>query len=154
MIASDQRVLADASRMEHEVLDHVKQALRVTLEWKAPAVGMPRKMSSLRFVAKSFCRHLQRMIDLEEQDGYMAVVAEWKPNLDARIRRLQRDHGSIRKQISDIEPEIDAITEYQLEHFNKVCRQIVSLLEEVDRHDEEEIDLLQESLLTDEGGEG
>jgi hypothetical protein len=35
-----------------------------------------------------------------------------------------------------------------------MCEEIRSLLEEVDRHDEEEVNLLQDTLLSDEGGEG
>ena len=89
---TDGRAVAQASQMEHQILDHVKQALRITLDWKAPSISLPRKMSSVQFTMKSFARHLRRMMELEERDGYMAVVLEEKPNLDARIRRLQRDH--------------------------------------------------------------
>ena len=40
--------------MEHQVLEHIKQALLVTLNWQAPVVSMPRKLSSLQFTIKSF----------------------------------------------------------------------------------------------------
>jgi hypothetical protein len=150
----DARAQAQASQLEHQILDHVKQALRVTLDWKAPTFGLPRKMSSVQFTTKSFARHLLRMIDLEECDGYMAVVAEEKPNLDGRIKRLARDHAWFRQRLEELEPEIDAMEGLPEDQFEFVCSEIADLLDRVDEHDVEEIELLQETLLLDEGGEG
>ncbi len=152
--ASDAVAQAQASRMEHQILDHVKQALRVTLDWKAPSIGLPRKMSSVQFTMKSFARHLLRMMYLEECDGYMAVVVEEKPNLDARIRRLQHDHNEFRRRLEELEPEIDAMPALAEDHFEYICSEIAELLDRVDEHDIEEIELLQDTLLCDEGGEG
>lgn len=154
MFTADYRVMANASRVEHEILDHVKQALRITINWQTPDVGLPRKMSSLQFVTKSFCRHLQRIMDLEEQDGYLSVVAEQNPNLDARIRRLYDDHASFREQIERLEPQVEDVRHMDKRESEALCTQIHSLLDEVDRHDIDEIDLLQQSFLMDEGGEG
>jgi hypothetical protein len=150
----DARAQAQASQLEHQILDHVKQALRVTLDWKAPTFGLPRKMSSVQFTMKSFSRHLLRMIDLEECDGYMAVVAEEKPNLDGRIKRLARDHEWFRQRLEELEPEIDSMEALAEDQFEFVCSEIADLLDRVDEHDVEEIELLQETLLLDEGGEG
>jgi hypothetical protein len=132
----------------------VKQALRVTLDWKAPTFGLPRKMSSVQFTMKSFARHLLRMIDLEECDGYMVVVAEEKPNLDGRIKRLARDHEWFRQRLDELEPEIESMEALAEDQFEFVCSEIADLLDRVDEHDVEEIELLQETLLLDEGGEG
>ena len=35
----DNRTQANAAWMEHQILEHVKNALRVTLDWKVPSVG-------------------------------------------------------------------------------------------------------------------
>src|SRR5262245_26042604 len=152
--ANDARAQAQASQIEHQILDHVKQALRVTLDWKAPTFGLPRKMSSVQFTTKSFARHLPRMMDLEECDGYLAVVAEEKPNLDGRIKRLARDHAHFRNRLEELEPEIDALTALPEDQFEFICSEIADLLDRVDEHDVEEIELIQETLLLDEGGEG
>src|ERR687892_732863 len=98
----DALALAQASCMEHQILDHVKQALRVTLDWKAPSIGLPRKMSSVQFTTKSFARHLLRMMDLEERDGYMTVVREQKPHLEHRVEKLERHHARFRQQLEDL----------------------------------------------------
>lgn len=143
-----------ASWMEHQILDHVKKALRVTIEWDAPVVSTRRKLSSVKFTLKSFQRHLERLMSIEEEDGYMSVVAESKPNMQYRIDRLAHDHDRFRRRVREIIPELESLTDWQQLEFDVMCEEIRSLLEEVDRHDEEEVNLLQDTLLSDEGGEG
>jgi len=150
----DTKSQANVARMEHQILFHVKQALRVTLDWKVPSVGLPRKLSSVQFTLQSFQRHLERLMDLEEQDGYMAWVAEMKPNMVYRVERLEKDHDNFRNVMRDLLPVVEALNEYQEEDFEDICDEISSFLEQIDRHDSEEVDLLQEALLMDEGGEG
>jgi hypothetical protein len=152
--ANDARAQAEAACMEHKILDHVKQALRVTLDWKVPSIGLPRKVSSVQFTMKSFGRHLKRMMDLEERNGYMDEVRELKPNLENRVLRLQREHDEIRRRLSELAPEVEAMPALPEDQFAYVCTQIVDLLDFVDHHDVAEIELLQDSLLCDEGGEG
>lgn len=154
MRGTDTNSQATAAWMEHQILDHVKQALRVTLDWKVPTVGVPRKLSSVQFTLRSFQRHLERMMNLEEQDGYMVFVAEKKPNMSIRVDQLARDHGRFRESIQRLVPAIESLCEYQHEGFEDICREINDLLDSVDRHDEEEVELLQETFLCDEGGEG
>jgi hypothetical protein len=76
---------ASIACMEHQILEHVKQALRVTINWEAPVVSMPRKLSSLQFTIKSFKRHLERVISIEEEGGYMHEVVDAKPYLITRF---------------------------------------------------------------------
>jgi hypothetical protein len=151
---NDARAQAQASCMEHQILDHVKQALRVTLDWKAPSIGLPRKMSSVQFTTKSFARHLIRMMDLEERDGYMAVVREQKPHLDHRVKKLERQHEKFREYLEELTAPIASLTALPEDEFEFVCSRIAELLDLVDQHDVEEIELLQDTLLCDEGGEG
>jgi hypothetical protein len=142
------------SWMEHQILDHVKEALRVTLEWKAPVVSMPRKLSSLRFTIKSFQRHLERVIGIEEEGGYMSEVVERKPYLQSRIDRLAWQHAHFRSRMRELVPELSSINEWEDDRFREICNDLRQLLNDVDLHDSAEIELLQETLLMDEGGEG
>ena len=150
----DTRAQANVAWMEHQILDHVKEALRVTLSWQVPSVGLSRKLSSVQFTLKSFQRHLERLMDIEEQDGYMDLVAETKPHLSSRVERLEHDHDQFRREIRHLLPTVESLSEYSEAEIETVCDEIVALLEDVDRHDKEEIELLQETLLFDEGGEG
>lgn len=150
----ESRSQANAAWMEHQILDHLKDALRVILNWKVPTVGLSGKINSLQFTLKSFQRHLERLMILEEQDGYMLLVADTKPNMSQRVERLQEEHDLFRDMIQDILPEVETLTEFEKESFESACIKIGELLDKVDQHDTEEIQLLQETLLSDEGGEG
>jgi hypothetical protein len=146
--------IASTSLLEHQVLNHVKQALRVMLDWDAPEVSMPRKLSSLQFTMKSFRRHLERVMSIEEEGGYLDEVLSVKPNLQSRIESLGRDHARFRSRIRQIVPQLDALSEWQEGRFVGLCDEIRQLLDDIDVHDAGEIDLLQESMLMDDGGEG
>ena len=154
MQAINTQSTANAAWMEHRILDHIKQALRVTLDWKVPSVGVHQKLSSMQFTLKSFQRHLDRLMNLEERDGYMVLVMETKPNLCCRVERLAEDHQRFRESIEQLIPEIESLCEFQNEQFEDICQQINDLLDRVDHHDEQEVELLQEAFLDDEGGEG
>jgi hypothetical protein len=152
--AQDLRAQAQAAWVEHQILGHLKQALRVTLNWKAPSFSQARKMSSVQFTMKSFQRHLTRMMDLEEQDGYMSAVLERDPNSGPRILRLEREHRQFRQMLDELDPDVAAMTSFDDDQFEAACSRIGDLLDRVDRHDVNEIELLQESMLCDAGGEG
>jgi hypothetical protein len=146
--------VASTSFIEHQVLNHVKDALRVILDWDAPEVSLPRKLASLQFTMKSFGRHLERVMKVEEEGGYLEEVVAVKPNLESRIMKLNRDHLRFRTRVKQIGNRLDSLGGWQEEQFAGLCMEIYELLDEVDRHDAREIDLLQESLTLDEGGEG
>ncbi len=145
---------ASVSWIEHQTLDHIKGALRVTLDWEAPSVSQSRKKSSVRFTLQSFCRHLERVMAIEEEDGYLDVVAEEKPYLEHRLKDLANDHHRFRARIRELAPRLDQVTDWQEEEFCEICQDIRDLLADVDRHDQQEVTLLQETLTMDEGGEG
>ena len=154
MVTRQMGTSASACWMEHQILEHVKQAFRVTLEWKAPSVSLPQKMSSVNFTLKSFQRHLERLMAIEEEGGYMAMVSEGSPHLHQRIDHLAHDHDRFRQQIRHIVPCVEELCEWQPVEFAEVCAEIICLLDDVDLHDQNEISLLQDSLLWDDGGEG
>lgn len=140
--------------MEHQVLHHIKQAIRVTLNWEAPVVSMPRKLSSLQFTIKSLSRHLDRLITVEEEGGYMSDVLDARPYFQDRIVGLVQDHANFRSRLKQLTMELNGIAEWEEPRFNEVCAKLSELLDDIDRHDVLEIELLQESLLSDDGGEG
>jgi hemerythrin-like domain-containing protein len=108
----------------------------------------------LQFTIKSFKRHLERLISIEEEGGYMNEVVDAKPYLQNRIDRLERDHSAFRNRLRKLIPELGDIKEWEEPRFNQVCEELRRLLDDVDRHDLGEVELLQESLLMDDGGEG
>ncbi|HVT29564.1 MAG TPA: hemerythrin domain-containing protein [Lacipirellulaceae bacterium] len=140
--------------MEHQVFEHIKQALLVTLNWQAPAVSMPRKLSSLQFTIKSFQRHFDRVVSIEEEGGYMDGVADAKPYMYERIQQLARDHGRFRERLRKLIPQLNGIREWEEPRFDQMCHELRLLITDIDRHNQQEIELLQDSLLVEDGGEG
>ena len=145
---------ASTACMEHQVFEHIKQALLVTLNWQAPSISMPRKLSSLQFTIKSFQRHFDRVISIEDEGGYMIDVLECKPYMEERIEQLARDHVRFRERLRKLIPELNDIKEWDEPRFEQVCEDLRSLIAAIDRHNEQEVELLQESMLVDDGGEG
>ena len=145
---------SSVSWIEHQMLDHVKSALRVTLEWDAPVVSLARKKSSVRFSFQSFCRHLERLMRIEERDNYLVELSDQKPYLEPQIRRLQEDHEHFRRRIHEIGERLEGLSDWEEHEFSDCCLEVRELLVDVDQHDHAEVRLLQEMLSYDEGGEG
>lgn len=154
MIANHSPQAVSGLTAEQQIFSHIKQALRVTVEWRAPTVSQDRKRSSVRFALRSFCRHLERLMAFEEEGGYLPTVAIQQPNWESRVGHLREEHQQLREQISQLVPQIDDEGVWQSDRFDTACTAISHLLDQVDAHDREEIALLQETLLWDEGGEG
>ena len=146
--------IAGDPETEQRVLSHVKGALRVMVDWRAPAVSLDRKQTGIRHALRSYLRHLQRLLDLEEQGGYLEDLVESRPNLQERVEKLRAEHEQIRESIRNFSATIDNSDAWVGDHFDGSCDSIRVLLEEVDNHDRQEIALLQDSMLTDVGGEG
>jgi hypothetical protein len=152
-------VAANQCWVEHQTLTHVKEALRVTLRWDVPSIGLLRKFSSVTFTLGSFQRHLERLMDLEEEGEYMACVEEAKPNMCHKVKVLQHEHNQFRTALRDLLPSLEVLAKREIlvdddeEHFIRACKEIDNLLRRVDRHDAKESDLLYEALQIDEGGE-
>ncbi len=140
------------SWMEHQSLEHIKRALRVTINWTAPAISYSRKRSSVTFAMECFARHLERLMSIEEEDGYMRMVADAKPNKAKRIAALRDDHTRFRREVAQLSANLNALEDWQEEDLDRLCGDIRSLLSEVDQHDRAEVRLLQDAMLSDEGG--
>lgn len=146
--------IAEQALIENQILRHVKEALRISLGWKVGNVDLARKLSSVGFTTSSLARHLERVMALEEDGGYMEIVRELKPNLYSQVETLQAEHERFRRSIRAIMPQFDEITAASAEHFERLCGEVTNLLDELDSHERRETDLLQDVFLTDEGGEG
>ncbi|QDT68424.1 hypothetical protein MalM25_13460 [Planctomycetes bacterium MalM25] len=154
MIAREASFVDAGLTAEQRVFAHIKEALRVMVEWRAPTVSQGRKRSSVRFALRSFCRHLERLMEFEEEGGYLPNVVDQRPNWEIRVGRLRAEHSDLRQRIDRLAPQIDDEGVWETERFESACAAIRELLDQVDQHDRDEIALLQETLLWDEGGEG
>jgi hypothetical protein len=140
--------------VEHRTLAYITSALRATIGWKYQGADLSRKLESLRFVGQSFQRHLKHLMALEEDDGYMAVVVAQCPELTDEVEALRKEHGDFRKSLGRILGRLRRVAPDDRTTFTKISDDLVALLEKLDNHSRKETDLLQQALLTDEGGEG
>jgi uncharacterized membrane protein YccC len=140
--------------VEHAMLKHICNALRVTLDWKVEGDDFSRHLSSLRFVAQSLQRHLDRMMALEECEGYMDEVVEICPRLAEKVGALKQDHERFRQALSRILSRLDHLSPTDLAAFTESCGAMRDLLEKLDEHSATETVVIQEAYLQDEGGSG
>jgi hypothetical protein len=150
----DSKNYASLCLMEHQILQHVKDALRITLGWDEGAVGLARKVSSVQFTMQSLRRHLERVMSLEEEDGYMTSVRELKPNLFDRASTLRFEHAEFRRTLDRVVPALEKVNPHDAARFSQLCEELRTFLARIDHHDKQETDLLQEAFYDDIGGEG
>ena len=140
--------------LEHQILNHVMAALRLSLQWKVTAVGYAKKLSTVRFTAQSFQRHLERLLNLEEGGGYMSLVRERQPALYHQVLSLRQEHDEFRAALAGILAELDQLPADNGACLDDLCGQLDQLLVKLEQHHHREIDLMQEALTVDVGGEG
>jgi hypothetical protein len=139
--------------VEHEALRHIIGALRTVLDWKPTAGDVSRKLSSLRFIIQSFQRHLERLMALKEQDGYMTEALAEKPNLAEKIEALLHDHDQFEESMHRLVLQLEHISPTDKAKFDSVCLDLEELLIKLDDHHRREADLMQEAVLRDVGGD-
>jgi hypothetical protein len=140
--------------VEHQTLAHVVSALRTTIGWESQERDFSRKLSSLQFVCESFERHLKRLLQLEQAEGYMAVVLDSRPELSEEVRALRREHTEFRKGVRDSLVQLGTVAPTDRPTFAAISNDLMALLDRLDNHHHKETCLLQEALLRDSGGEG
>jgi hemerythrin-like domain-containing protein len=140
--------------VEHEALRHIIGGLRTVLDWKPTTDDLARKLSSLRFIAQSFQRHLERLMALKEQDGYMTDAVEQMPALAEKVQALLRDHDEFEETLHRLVLRLEHLSPSDKPKFDAVCRDMEELLVKLEDHHRREADLMQEAFQRDVGGQG
>jgi len=138
---------------EHDLIEHVKHALRLALAWDAEEVGLHRKITSVRFCAESLARHMQLIMEIEEQGGELDEVADIRPSLFEAANLLRHEHVSLRATLSESVTAVGRQAPDDPIAF-AACRQdLEHLLSRLDRHEAGERKLLFDMYCDDDGGE-
>jgi hypothetical protein len=140
--------------VEHEALRHIIGALRTVLDWKPAAEDLPRKLSSLRFIAQSFQRHLERLMALKEQDGYMTDAVDQMPSLAEKVQALLRDHDEFEETLHRLVLRLEHLAPSDKAKVDDTCAQMEELLVKLEDHHRREAELMQEAFARDVGGQG
>ena len=146
--------VAQQTRVEQELLHHMIRGLQSTAAWRVQEPDASRKLSTLRFVSQSFQRHLERLLALEEYDGYMALIADAAPRLGRSIDALREEHDYFRTEARRIVQQLERLPATDLPALGQVCDELFALVGGIEKHNEREMALIQETLGRHEGGEG
>jgi hypothetical protein len=151
-IATDARLYQFT--IENQVLDHVKTALRSTLQADAERMGLAQKVSSVQFVAASLHRHLERLLDLEDEVGLVDREDLDRPHLAEKVNGLQREHVEFRRRLHELSQAAHELSPAEEVYFHAYCRNTLHFLDQLDLHERAEMALLQQVYNDDVGGEG
>jgi hypothetical protein len=150
----DRQDIAEQTRVEQELLRHLMEGLRLSATWQVRGPDASRKLSTLRFVTASFQRHLERLLGLEEHDGFMDKVLACAPHLGRATAALRAEHDGFRGAASRVVEQLERLQANDLAALEKVGGEMVALLNRIEGHNRKEMALLLEAFGRDEGGEG
>jgi hypothetical protein len=150
----DRQDIADQTRIEQDLLRQIMEGLRISTGWQVRGPDASRKLSTLRFATGSFQRHLERLLALEEHDGFMDKVLACAPQLGRATRALRAEHDSFRGEAGRIAQELERLEPTDLAALETVGGELVALLARIEGHNRKELALLLEAFARDEGGEG
>jgi hypothetical protein len=145
---------AQQTLAEHKMLMLLIEGLRETLAWKVQGNDFARKLATLHFFMKSFERHLERVLALAEDGGYLELVLQANPQEGNAVNNLRQEHQRFRQEASQIVNQFEHVTPTDGGSFSHICGELVDLLDSLEAHNKKEIDLMQGAFDQDEGGEG
>jgi hemerythrin-like domain-containing protein len=133
--------------IEHDLIGHVMQSIRTTMDWKEEGEDSSRKLSTLRFIVQSFQRLLDRLFGLEEFDGYMDRLVESCPHLGHQIEGLRHEHDQFRESLGSIMPRLERVSPTDHKELAIICEDLHGLLDRLEEHSLKEMYLIQEGSM-------
>jgi hemerythrin-like domain-containing protein len=146
--------ISQQTLIEHGMLKHITEALRLAIGWKLDGGNAARKLSTVRFITRSLQRHLDHQWALEESDGYMDAALSLSPHLSKRVNALKKEHEEFRRIVPETVDRLEQIAPADHTALENVCSQLLALLQKLDDHTRKETALLQEAFEREGGGEG
>ncbi|MFO0926243.1 MAG: hemerythrin domain-containing protein [Gemmataceae bacterium] len=144
--------IALQTKVEHDLLRQVMEGVRISTGWQVAGADASRKLSTLRFITGSFQRHLERLLALEEYDGYMDVVSNRSAKLGRMTATLRSEHDTLRGEVRRVVQSLERLPATDLTALDRTCDELLALVGRVETHNTKEIDLLQEAFGQEEGG--
>ena len=146
--------IAKQIEVEFALLLNIQNAFRIALDWKTERNANSRKLSTLRFVAASFERHLTRLRALSEYGGYMHLVTDMKPQLGKKVQKLKEIRDDLQANLEQLMLRMEHISPDDASGFDGVCVKLGDYLTDLASHAQLEMELLQQCFLEVEGGSG
>jgi iron-sulfur cluster repair protein YtfE (RIC family) len=146
--------IAKQIEVELALLMNIERAFRIALDWKTDGRGNLRKLSTLRFVTRSFERHLARIRMLSEYGGYMHLVTDTKPHLASAVQGLKKLRDGLQAHLERMMLRLEHISADETAAFEGLCAELEHYLEDLSAHGQKEMELLQRSFAQEDGGSG
>jgi hypothetical protein len=129
---------------EHQLLAHIADALRTTIDWAVRTQDCSGRLPSLRFIAHSFQRHLEHILDLEEREGYLPTIDSRRHgDLRQKIDELRREHDLFRQRLCLAIDRLERVCAADYLTVGEVCSALGALLEDINDHNQREMRLIE-----------
>ena len=152
--ATEAREIARQANVELAILLGIEQSLRLALQWMTRDRGNSHKLSTLRFAARSFERHLTRTRVLADHGGYMHSITDANPHLASKVRALKDVREELQANFERIILRLEYVSPDDTAAFGEVCAELERYLEDLRAHSQKEMELVQNFLVQEEGGGG
>ncbi|HET6882507.1 MAG TPA: hypothetical protein VFI31_20235 [Pirellulales bacterium] len=141
----DRSTTEEQALFEHQLLAHIAEALRTTIDWALHTQDCSSRLPSLRFIAHSFHRHLEHILDLEEREGYLPAIGSRRhADLRGPIETLRREHNDFRRRLRLAVDRLEQLTASDYLTVGEVCTGLLALLDEINDHNRREMLLIEE----------
>lgn len=136
---------------EHELLAHIAEALRTTIDWTVRTQDCTSRLPSLRFIAHSFHRHLEHILRLEEREGYLPAIGSRRHgDLREQIEALRTEHDDFRARLLAAVNRLQDLSAHDYLTVGEVCTSLLTLLDEINDHNYREMLVIEEVRERDE----
>lgn len=150
--ATETQEIARQAEVELAILLGIEESLRIALQWMTRGRGNSHKLSTLRFQAWSFERHLTRIKVLADHGGYMHVITDANPHWAAEVEALRIERADLHAALEGIIVRLDRVSRDNSAEFGQVCRDLERFFDRLRAHGRKERELLQHSFTQEEGG--
>jgi hypothetical protein len=152
--STEAREIARQAEVELAILLGVEQSLRTALQLMTRDRANSRKLSTLRFVARSFERHLTRTRVLADYGGYMHSITDANPHLASQVRALRDVREDLQANFERMILRLEYVSPDDTAAFGRICADLDRYLDDLEAHGQKEMELLQSSFAQEEGGSG
>lgn len=146
--------IAQQAKVELAILLQIEQGLRLALQWMMRGRGNTHKLSTLRFGAWSFERHMTRIQILTDHSGYLHVITKANPHLASDVAALKCERAELHDRLDSIIRRLDLVAHDDSDAFGRVCADLEGLLDDLRVHGQKEGELRQHSFSQEDGGSG
>ena len=147
----DRTATEQEALFEHQLLAHIAEALRTTIDWALRTQDCTSRLPSLRFIANSFHRHLEHILELEEREGYLPTVDSHRhSDLQDDIDILRREHDLFRQRLRFAVDRLEGVSPTDYLSVGEVCTALMRLLDNINDHNHREMLLIEKVRERDE----